>query len=152
MDHDARPTTLEGRLVRWLGGWHPAVIHFPIALLLTAAFLELMALVRRKPIYSASNKMLLAIGAVGAFVAAPLGWMNAGLPTADDEAALTIHRWLGSALPFLMLLLWRLKPQAETSVRRFPVYEIVLVIAVIAILVQAYFGAEVTHGAGHMAF
>lgn len=154
MDHDPRPTTFEGRLVRWLGGWHPAVVHFPIALLLTVAFLEFMALVRRKPIYTASNKLLLAIGVLGAFVAAPLGWLNAGLPAADDEAALTIHRWLGSAVPFLMLLLWWLKPKAEDAARRLPgpVYEIALVIAVMAVLVQSYFGAEVTHGAGHMAF
>ncbi|MFN3463244.1 MAG: DUF2231 domain-containing protein [Terricaulis sp.] len=154
MDHDARPTTFQGRLIRWLGGWHPAIIHFPIALLLTVAFLEFMALVRRKPLYTASNKLLLAIGTLGAFAAAPLGWLNAGLPAADDESALTIHRWLGSAFPFLMLLLWWLKPKAEEAVKRLPrpVYEIVLAIAVIAVLVQSYFGAEVTHGAGHMAF
>lgn len=154
MDHGARPTTFEGRLIRWLGGWHPAVVHFPIALLLTVAFLEFVALVRRRPIYTASNKILLLIGTLGAFAAAPLGWLNAGLPTPDEESALTIHRWLGSAFPFLLALLWWLKPRAEEAATRMPrpVYEIVLGIAVIAVLVQAYFGAEVTHGAGHMAF
>jgi hypothetical protein len=32
------------------------------------------------------------------------------------------------------------------------VYVIALSVAAAAILAQAYFGAEVTHGAGHMAF
>lgn len=153
-EHDKRPTTFSGRLWRWLGGWHPAAVHFPIALLLTVAFLEAMALARRKPIYTASNKLLLAIATLGAFVAAPLGWVNGGLPAADDDAALTLHRWIGTALPFLMLLVWRLKPNAEAAAagRNGPLYAIALSVVAAAILAQAYLGAEVTHGAGHMAF
>jgi len=147
-EHDERPTTFSGRLLRWLGGWHPAAVHFPIGLLLTVAFLELMAL------YTASNKLLLAIATLGAFVAAPLGWINAGLPGADDETALTLHRWLGTVLPLLMLIVWRLKPNAEAAAtgRNGPLYAIALSVVAAAILVQAYLGAEVTHGAGHMAF
>ena len=153
-EHDERPTTFSGRLLRWLGGWHPAAVHFPVALFLTVAFLEAMALLRRKPIYTASNKLLLAIATLGAFVAAPLGWINAGLPAADDETALTLHRWIGTALPFLMLIVWRLKPNAEAAAawRNGPLYAIALSVVAAAILAQAYLGAEVTHGAGHMAF
>lgn len=152
--HDERPTTFSGRLLRWLGGWHPAAVHFPIALFLTVAFLEAVALLRRKPIYTAGNKVLLAIAALGAFVAAPLGWINAGLPAADDESALTLHRWIGTVLPFLMLLVWWLKPTAEAAAagRSGPLYAIALSVVAAAILAQSYLGAEVTHGAGHMAF
>ncbi|HYD89455.1 MAG TPA: DUF2231 domain-containing protein [Vitreimonas sp.] len=153
-EHDERPTTFSGRLLRWLGGWHPAAVHFPIALLLTVAFLELMATLRRKPIYTASNKLLLGIAVIGAFVAAPLGWINAGLPAADDAGALVLHRWIGTALPFLMLFVWWLKPNAEAAAagRNGPLYAIALSVVAAAILAQAYLGAEVTHGAGHMAF
>lgn len=152
--HDERPTTFSGRLLRWLGGWHPAAVHFPIALFLTVAFLEAVALLRRKPIYTAGNKLLLAIAALGAFVAAPLGWINAGLPAADEESALTLHRWIGTALPFLMLLVWWRKPNAEAAAagRSGPIYAIALSVVAAAILAQSYLGAEVTHGAGHMAF
>jgi uncharacterized membrane protein len=152
--HDERPTTFSGRLLRWLGGWHPAAVHFPIALLLTVAFLELVAVMRRKPIYTASNKLLLGIAALGAFIAAPLGWINAGLPAADDTSALVLHRWIGTALPFFMLLVWWLKPNAEAAAagRNGPLYAIALSVVTLAILAQAYLGAEVTHGAGHMAF
>jgi uncharacterized membrane protein len=153
-EHDERPTTFSGRLLRWLGGWHPAAVHFPIALFLTVAMLEAIALLRRKPIYTASNKLLLAIATLGAFVAAPLGWINAGLPAADDETALTLHRWIGTALPFLMLVVWRLKPHAEAAAagRNGTLYAIALSVVAAAILAQSYLGAEVTHGAGHMAF
>lgn len=154
MDHDARPTTLSGRIIRWLGVWHPAVIHFPIALLLTVAFLEAAAAFRRKPIYAASNKILLAVAMLGAFVAAPLGWANAGLPAADDESALVLHRWIGTAIPFLIAFVWWLKkPVDEAAVRQGGWgYETMLGVSVLVILAQAYLGAEVTHGAGHLAF
>ena len=153
MSHD-KPKTFEGRLIMWLGMWHPAVIHFPIALILTVALLEAAATLRRQPLFAASNKLLLGIAAMGAFIAAPLGWASAGLPAPDDESALTIHRWLGSSLPFLILALWWLKRPAEQAARRLSArgYEFTLALTVLLILVQAYFGAEVTHGSGHMMF
>ena len=154
MSHRERPTTFGGRVIAWLGAWRPAVIHFPIGLLLSVAFLELAALVRGKPLYNASNKILLAVGVAGAFVAAPLGWADAGLPSAEDGWALTTRRWLGSAIPFLMLLLWYLKKPAEQAAVKpsSRIYEIVLAFAVAVVLTQAYLGGEVTHGANHMAF
>lgn len=154
MDHGDKPQRFEARLMRWLGGWHPAIVHFPIALLLTVAFLEMVAVLRRTPVYAAGNKTLLAIGTLGALAAVPLGWANAGMPALDDDFALNLHRWLGTALPFAFLLLWRLKSQADAVPARStaPAFVLMLTITVVAILVQSYFGAEVTHGAGHMAF
>lgn len=153
MSHD-KPKTLQGRLLAWLGMWHPAVIHFPIALVLTVGLLEAAAALRRRPLYAASNKLLLGIATLGAFAAAPLGWASAGMPATDDESALVIHRWLGTALPFLILALWWLKRPAEQAARRLGGrgYEAALALTVLLILVQAYFGAEVTHGAGHFKF
>lgn len=149
-----RPKTFSGRLQMWLGMWHPAVIHFPIALVLTVAFLELAAVIRRKPIYAASTKLLLAVAVAGAIIAAPLGWLNAGMPAADDSLTLTAHRWLGTAMPLLLVGLWALKRPSEAAAVRLSSrgYELALAMTVMLILVQAYLGAEITHGAGHMAF
>ena len=154
MSHKEKPKTFEGRLLAWIGMWHPAAIHFPIALLLTVAFLEAAGAARRKPLYTASNKLLLAVATAGAFMAAPMGWLNAGLPAADDDLALTVHRWLGTALPFLLLGLWRLKRPADQAAVRPSTrgYEALLAATVLLILVQSYFGAVVTHGAEHMKF
>lgn len=117
MSHD-KPKTFLGRLLAWLGMWHPAVIHFPIALVLTVGLLEAAAALRRQPLYAASNRLLLCIATVGAFAAAPLGWASAGLPAADEESGLAIHRWLGTALPFFILALWWLKRPVEQAAHR----------------------------------
>lgn len=152
--HHERPTTFLGRVIAWLGAWHPAVVHFPVALLLTVGFLELAAAVRRKPIYNAANKILLALAALSAFATAPLGWADAGMPTPQDEWFLIAHRWLGTLIPFVMLLLWRLKAPAEQAAAKPspPFYEATLVVTVLIVLVQAYLGGDITHGVDHMNF
>jgi uncharacterized membrane protein len=152
--HHERPKTLLGRLIAWLGAWHPAIVHFPVALLLTAAFLEILAAVRSDAQVAAGNKMLLGLAALSACFAAPLGWADAGLPTVEDEWFLTAHRWLGTALPFLMLVLWRLKSRSDgaQNSERPPYYEAVLIAAVLAVLAQAYLGGDITHGVHHLDF
>ena len=61
---------------------------------------------------------------------------------------------MGAILLAAMLLVWWLKPNAEAAAagRNGPLYAIALSVVAAAILAQAYLGAEVTHGAGHMAF
>ena len=118
--------------------------------MLTVAFLELAAVIRRKPIYAASTKLLLAVAVAGAVIAAPLGWLNAGMPAADDSLTLTAHRWLGTAMPVLLAGLWALKrPSEAAAVRLSPRgYELALAMTVVLILVQAYLGAETKHRVG----
>lgn len=148
MHHNEKPKTFGGRLVAWLGAWHPAIIHFPIALTLTVAFLELAAAFRRNPSYSANNKILLALATLGAFAAALAGWADMGMPVPDNSWTQTTHRWLGTTIPFLLLLLWSLKKPTATS----KPYSALLAVMVIVILLQAFLGGEITHGANHMAF
>ena len=154
MGRRTAPATFGGRLIAWLGAWHPAVIHFPIALPLTAVFLELLAWLRRKPIYVANNQILLGLGALGAFVAAGFGWAGAGLPAAEDQWALMAHRWLGSLVPLLILALWnmgRIAVRAESG-RRSRAYYVICGVTAVVLLGQGFLGGEVTHGANHMAF
>lgn len=66
--------------------WHPAVVHFPIALGLTATMVLAAAVLRPKdPGLAASGRLLLQIAAVSAIVAAALGWQ--AFQTVDHDAA-----------------------------------------------------------------
>ena len=150
----AHPVSFGERLLAWLGAWHPAVIHFPIALPVMVGVLELLAWSRRMPRYAANNQSLLGVAIAGAFVASSVGWAGAGLPGAEDDWTMTMHRWLGSAIPFLLLLLWnagRLSVSTATGSRSRS-YVVLLVVSVMLILTQGFLGGEVTHGANHMAF
>jgi uncharacterized membrane protein len=89
------------RLWELLGAFHPLVVHFPIALLLTAAFLELFIV--WKPESSGLRFAItvnLILGTLGALAAAPLGWIDATLMhfEPDLRPILAWHRWLGTSV------------------------------------------------------
>jgi len=55
--------------------WHPAVVHFPIALTVTATLLLLLGRLRpASPTFTASGRLLLLFAALSAALAAALGW------------------------------------------------------------------------------
>src|SRR3954467_7014562 len=75
------------------GVFHPAVVHFPIALLTVAALMETLAIVRGRSVKSAAISQTaltcLFLGAAGAVLAATLGWANAsaeGGSVSDDTS------------------------------------------------------------------
>jgi uncharacterized membrane protein len=100
---DAGGATTGGlhRLWELLGAFHPLVVHFPIALLLTAAVLELFSV--WKPESSGLHFAVtvnLILGTLGALVAAPLGWIDATQMhfEPDLRPVLAWHRWLGTSV------------------------------------------------------
>lgn len=91
--------------------WHPAAVHFPIALGMTAALLLLAA--RLKPAHvgwSVTARLLLLLAAIGAVLASALGWHAFGTVEHDaaGHAAMLRHRdWaLSTTLLLAGLALW----------------------------------------------
>lgn len=97
------------RLLRFLGKFHPVVVHFPIGLLLAAALAQLCVSGGQGWLVPAV-RFCLAVGAVGAVVAAGLGWISAGFSDYSGRLAeaLFLHRWLGTATALLAALAWAL--------------------------------------------
>jgi uncharacterized membrane protein len=85
---------------RFVGVFHPAVAHFPIALLMVAALVECWSVYRRhrKPLHT--TLVCLYIGTLAAVVATTLGWASADA-SGDRGTIVTLHRWLGVSVAVL---------------------------------------------------
>lgn len=131
---------------------HPMVVHFPIALLVTAVVFEALALWRRSERLRTTSLDMLVVGVLSAGVAIVTGHMaeeaaeRAGIP----EQVLELHEtpafvafWI-----FLALLGLRLAIRREL-VREKPVLSLALGLAgVMVLLVASYFGGDLVYGFG----
>ncbi|MFZ5494297.1 MAG: DUF2231 domain-containing protein [Verrucomicrobiota bacterium] len=94
--------------VQLFGRLHPLVLHFPIALLLLAAAVEVLRCFRPDPRLGHLVVFLLAVAAAGALLTAATGWVFAheSHPEPELRATLLWHRWLGVGTAALALLAW----------------------------------------------
>jgi uncharacterized membrane protein len=95
------------------GRLHPLVVHFPIALLLVAAVLELAGRFTKRPPSPEVFEVLLRFSAVGAVAAALTGWWFARQQDNADGTLLLWHRWLGVGVAVVATAVWvlvRLRP------------------------------------------
>jgi uncharacterized membrane protein len=86
------------RAIRWIGRFHPVSTHFPVALMFVAVLAEGFAWWTKRESWLQTVRFLVIIGALGALVAASLGWVNASFASyvGSSAAVLQWHRWLGT--------------------------------------------------------
>ena len=134
----------------WLlfGRLHPMVLHFPIALLLTAAIADLAILRWRRDWLERSALALLMLGTASAVLAASMGL---ALSVADGYAGDTLqrHRAFGITVAVTACAaLWlRLRPTRIVTRPR-AVYGAALALCVIAVVGAGNYGGALTHGRG----
>lgn len=130
--------------------WHVAVIHFPIALLLTAAAVELVMVVRRRAV-SSTSLLLTCCGAAGALVAAGLGWQLATVTRHPGmDQVVFLHRWSGvasAALAVAAVVAGIFALRSGCLGRR--LYRTLLMLTAIAILFTAHYGGALIYGEGY---
>lgn len=90
----AAPQTFLAKALSWIGRFHAASTHFPIALLMVAVVSEILALLTKKESWLGCTRLLVVLGAGSAVSTAVLGWLNA---YAGVSQVYQIHKWLGTA-------------------------------------------------------
>ncbi|HNO78140.1 MAG TPA: hypothetical protein PKN33_08780 [Phycisphaerae bacterium] len=151
-DHEHGPGFI-GKLIAWLGKFHPLTVHFPIAMLLGTALAELLLIATRRPIFVNAGRFCLWIGCLGAVVSAVLGWYFGGFRLVDDSWILTTHRWLGTSTAALSVLLLVV---AERTFRRTNAsrtsYRTILFISAGLVGVTGFLGGSLIYGLNHYAW
>lgn len=130
------------RVVAFLARQHPALVHFPIALVLTAAFLELLICLHRREDWLMTQRFCLRFGALTGVMAAGLGWILAS--QFKEGAAMELHRWLGVAATVAMLLAAIVVPRWPETQRTG--FRWALTLAAMMIALSAHFGGYLVHG------
>jgi uncharacterized membrane protein len=145
MDMDRSKMSAFERMCSWFGRLHPLIVHFPIAFFPAALFTAIVG--RRRPAFSAPVQFLVVAGGIFAPIAAVAGWL-AGM-SADPEPILAYHRWLGVTIGVagagLGVWAWK-RPWEDRGAGMI----VALTIMTIAIAVQGFLGAAVTHGMDHL--
>jgi uncharacterized membrane protein len=134
--------------LEWTGRFHVLVVHFPIALLLTAAAVEAWALVRRDGVASPMVRCCLWLGTISAIVAAALGWPHAALGDFADTPSRTleIHRWLGIAAAVVAVATTVALEMTVRSRLRPITFRVMLFALAMLIGITGHFGGMLTHG------
>ncbi len=133
---------------------HPLLVHFPIALLFTAIFFEMLGFLLRREFFRDATLWLLALGLTGGMVAAIFGFWTeeeveaSGVP----EAAVDLHETFAvlSLVVFGALLVFRLWRRRVWTPRDEAIYFSVAMIGLLLLGTAGFFGGELVYryGAG----
>lgn len=141
------------RLIGWLGGFHPPMVNFPIAMILGAALAESLLLATKRSFFVNAGRFCLWVGCVGAVVATVLGWFFGGFHLVDDSWILTTHRWLGTttaAWSVLLLVVGERTNRRGNGART--CYRTLLFIGATLVGVSGFFGGSLIYGVRHYAW
>lgn len=99
--------------------------------------------------------MLIGLASVSAIGAASLGWLAMGLPGPGEDLTHTLHRWIGTGIAIAGLLAWWVKERTIQTNRPAwarPVYAVLLVSIIAAVLLNGFLGGVLSHGVDHLRF
>ena len=136
-------------LLRLLGRFHPAAVHFPIALLAVAAALESWQILRRRQALAPATPLCLVLGAGSAVIAAIFGWLLDSFDGGGGDVVI-LHKWIGLAAVVLAVVAMALVGKAAASQRALAVLRMALLIAAGLVGATGFLGGELVFGRNHL--
>lgn len=139
--------------LRVAGRLHPLLVHFPIALILAAAMIEVFrAAIRRGP--SRTAVTMLAFGLLGAAAAIASGWLNGDFePRGSQAATMELHRWFaiaGGGVALLAVPLGAVALRSTRAGRSTIAFRGTLLVAAGVIGFAAHLGGSMVYGDGYL--
>jgi len=134
--------------MQFIGRFHPIAVHFPVALILLVPILELAGLSYRFDYLRLSAGFVLGLAALGATVAAILGWFLARSGSYSGPL-ITQHMWGGVSLAIVCWLCWILRARTHEPLMGL-VYATALATGVVLVSWTGYRGGQITQGENHL--
>jgi uncharacterized membrane protein/YHS domain-containing protein len=157
-DHATDHSTDEsdGSVITFLGKFHPVVVHFPIALILTGFFFAWLTLFYKKEIFEQAGIWITYLAALSAVVGVLLG-LAAGSEASYPELLagyFSWHRILGISTGVLSLLSAYLafRFHRNPSSRNGWCFRVSLLLAAALVGITGHFGATLIYGPDHFSF
>ena len=142
------------RLLRTaIAHWHPAFVHFPVALILAGAGLEAFRIARRRPGRSPAARMLLALGASAALLAVVSGLLLFHPQEFQGRTlqVARIHRLLGlstATVALSALIAGGIHREPGPSGRRLMLYRALYFAAAALVGLTGHYGGWIVFGWG----
>ena len=138
------------KLIHFYGQFHPAVTHFPVALLLVAALAEALGWFRPHAAWNDIAAFNLHLGALSAVVVATMGWALAATMGTEPDLRTTLswHRWLGTGTAVCAVAivgLWWWQRIVVTPGRRIA-YRLALIGVALLVSVTGHLGGLLVYG------
>lgn len=144
------PSEPELTFLGWLGRLHPPSVHFPIALLLSAVASEFLGAASGRDVFRHSTRFAVWVGALGACVAAPLGWLFSETSIAGDEWLMAAHRWAGTAVAVWALPTLLLCERAQRGIGSVAAFRAALVLSAALVGAAGFLGGSLVYGIDHL--
>lgn len=131
---------------------HPAIVHFPIALISVAAIFAVLSLFRNKDLFRRIAFWNLLIGIIGALVAVVTGLVELKHLVHDDaiHSILEKHEFTGFAILILSisLLAWSWRRKNSFGKKEYTAWVLFLVLALAMVTYQGYLGGKMVFEKG----